>query len=190
MTRIPSLADMKRALLPHVVAAGVGAVVSLSACFYAAHRCNEIMGLRADEQDHSLPPEMICLVPYTSDYKEPVALLSSLPIVRLREYAPNRYELLYWGNPVRPRYAFTVRNLMTGEHALRAADRADKGMLPLPVTEPRRHDRKLPLQPIVRLNNIKGREGDLYAARVSVLDADKGTVLCSAVYLISGSEPR
>ena len=185
-----SAADIKRVLLPHAVAAGIAGIVSLSVSFYAAHRCNEICALRYDEQEHSLPPEMICLVPYTAEYREPVALASSLPVVRLREYAPGRYELLYWGNPVRPRYAFSVRNLMTGEHVLTAAESADKGLLPLPVTEPRRQDRKLPLQPIVRLNNIKGREGDLYAARVSVHDADKGTVLCSAVYIISGSEPR
>lgn len=183
-------ADIKRILLPHAVAAGVACVVSLSVSFYAADRCNEISALPFDNQEHSLPPEMICLVPYTADYRAPAALVSPLPVVRLREYAPGHYELLYWGNPVRPRYAFSVRNLMTGAHALTAADSADKGLLPLPVTEPRRKDRKLPLQPIVRLDNIKGREGDLYAARVSVHDADKGTVLCSAVYIISGSEPR
>lgn len=183
-------ADIKRILLPHAVAAGVAGVVSLSVSFYAAHRCNEISALPFDNQEHRLPPEMICLVPYTADYRASVALESSLPIVRLREYEPGRYELLYWGNPVRPRYAFSIRNLMTGEHVLTAADSADKGLLPLPVTEPRRRDRKLPLQPIVKLSNIKGREGDLYAARVSVHDADKGTVLCSAVYIISGSESR
>ena len=60
--------------------------------------------------------------------------------------------------------------------------------LPLPVPVARRRDGRLPQQPVVRLNNLKGRVGDLYAVRVAVHDATRGTVLCSEVYLISGTQ--
>ncbi len=176
--------------ITHVAAISAAAFVTLGAFVFHAPRMLRVARMRTNEQLHHLPAESICLTPYTADYKPPTALASRRPVLRLREYAPNRFELLYWGNPVRPHYAFSVMSLATGSTALLGADGRVLRMQPLPVTEPRRNDGKLPLQPPVRLEKLTGREGDLFAARISVHDADKGTVLCSELYVICGTQPR
>ncbi|MBR5887111.1 MAG: hypothetical protein IKZ07_02775 [Akkermansia sp.] len=176
--------------ITHLAAISAAAIVTLGAFAFYAPRMLSLARMRSNVQFHYLPAESICLTPYTADYKAPALLESRRPVLRLREYAPNRFELLYWGNPVRPHYAFSIMSLATGRTALIGTDGRAQRMLPLPVTEPRRSDGKLPLQPLVRLEQLTGREGDLYAARISVHDADKGTVLCSELYVICGSQPR
>ncbi len=187
---ISHLLPLHRVWLPHVVAllaSGVITLVSfLPLCRYLM-TCDEA---HAAMRVHQLPAEGICLVPYAADHEVPKFRRAMLPVLRLREYAPGKYELLYWGNPIRSRYAFSVRSLLTGSSVLLSGEGKPLLLHPLPVTEPRRADGKLPLQPIVKLHNIRGREGDLFAVRVAVHDADKGTVLCSEVYLISGSSAR
>ncbi len=180
----------RRVWVTHVAALTTAGFVTLCAFMMNARALLEQSRLRVDEQVHSLPSESVCLAPHTAEYHAPAALASRRPVLRLREYAPHRYELLYWGNPVRPRYAFSVMSLATGSSALLGADGRPQRLQSLPVSVPARKDRKLPLQPVVRLDSLAGREGDLYAARISVHDADKGTVLCTELYVISGTQPR
>lgn len=180
----------RRVWVTHVAALTTAAFVTLCAFVVHARSLWQQARLRVDEQVHRLPSESVCLAPYTAGQNAPEALTSRRPVLRLREYAPHRYELLYWGNPVRPRYAFSVMSLATGSSALLGADGRPLRLQALPVTVPARSDRKLPLQPAVRLDSLAGREGDLYAARISVHDADKGTVLCTELFVICGTQPR
>ncbi|MBQ7023875.1 MAG: hypothetical protein IJN29_09855 [Akkermansia sp.] len=176
--------------LPHVVALGVAAVATLVLFVVAATWLSERAELLAKMQYHSLPPEAVCLAPYAADQEVPEAVAARLPVIRVREYAPNCYELLYWGNPIRPAYSFSVWALSTGSPALLSDDGVPQRYRPLPVTEARRADGKLPLQPAVKLHQLSGRRGDIYAARIAVHDAATGTVLASVLYLLSGSEER
>lgn len=180
--------SVRRTLLVHAAAATIAAFVTLCAFIALVGYRKEQAAKAPPQQLYALPPEVICLAPYAANHKVPTAYQSKRPIVRLREYAPNRYELLYWGNPVRPQYGFSVTALATRTPSLISDDNRPLPMQPLPVTKARRSDGKLPLQPVVRLSKLKGRTGDLYAARVAVHDAKRGTVLCSEVYLISGTE--
>lgn len=180
----------RRVWVTHVAALTAAGFVSLCAFMMNARSLMQQAKLRVNEQVHNLPAESVCLTPYTVEYRAPETMTSRRPVLRLREYAPHRYELLYWGNPVRPRYAFSVMSLATGSSALLGADGRSQRLRSLPVSVPARKDRKLPLQPTVRLDSLAGREGNLYAARISVHDADKGTVLCTELYIISGTQPR
>ncbi len=180
----------RRVWMSHVVALTSAGFVTLSAFLVLGSRLRSHYSSSElpPEQYHSLPLEAVCLVPYAANQQVPEARKSDSAIVRLREYAPNCYELLYWGNPVRPRYAFSVQELRSGRSVLLNEAGEVLRMQPLPVPVARRRDGLLPQQPVVRLNHLQGRVGDLYAVRVAVHDASRGTVLCSEVYLISGTQ--
>lgn len=178
----------RRVWIAHVAALTTAAFVTLVAFLFVGRHLSHRQELKFDTEQHVLPPESVCLVPYPADQKVPAVQDSRLPVIRLREYAPNRYELLYWGNPVRPAYTFSVWALHTGAPALLTADNTPLSYHPLPVTSPRRKDGMLPLQPPVRLKRVKGRSGDLFAARIAVHDAATGTVLASVLYVMSGTE--
>lgn len=174
--------------LSHLVALGVAALLTLVAFIVTAGKLTEYAEIRAKQHHHFLPPETVCLSPYTAGHKVPEALASRRPVIRLREYAPDCFELLYWGNPIRPAYSFSVWSLETGTPALLSEQGVPERSRPLPVTAPRRADGKLPLQPVVKLLRLRGRRGDLYAARIAVHDSATGTVLASALYLLSGNQ--
>lgn len=187
---ISHLLSLRRVWLPHALVVLTSGVITLSAFLPLCRYLMTYDEVHSAQRVHQLPAEGICLAPYAADHEVPKYRRATLPVLRLREYAPGKYELLYWGNPIRPRYAFSVRRLSTGSSVLLSEEGIPLRLHPLPVTEPRRADGQLPLQPIVKLLNISGREGDLFAVRVAVHDADKETILCSEVYLISGSSAR
>lgn len=189
-SRLQRMLPARSAWLPHVAALGVAAVATLILFVVAAAWLSERAEMLAKMQYHSLPPEAVCLAPYAADQEVPEAVAARLPVIRLREYAPNCYELLYWGNPIRPAYCFSVWSLATGSPVLLSDDGIPQCYRPLSVTEPRRADGKLPLQPTVKLHHLSGHRGDIYAARIAVHDAATGTVLASVLYLLSGSEER
>ena len=182
------LLPARRVWLPHVVVLCVAALATLVLFIVGAPWLSVRAEMMSKQQYHTLPPEAVCLAPYAAEQDVPDAVAARLPVIRLREYAPNRYELLYWGNPIRPAYCFSVWSLETGAPALLANDGVPQRYRPLPVTVPRRADGKLPLQPAVKLHHLCGRSGDIYAARIAVHDAATGTVLASVLYLLSGTE--
>ena len=180
----------RRVWMSHVVALGTAAFVTLVAFIATGKELAELREIRSRIRHHYLPPETICLSPYTAGHKVPEAWASRRPIIRLREYAPYCYELLYWGNPIRPAYSFSVWSLETGAPALLDEQGRTERTRPLPVTVARREDGKLPLQPAVKLYRLSGCSGNLYAARIAVHDAATGTVLATALYLLSGNQER
>ena len=178
----------RRRWIAHVAALTAAAFVTLVCFIIVGRQLREQETLKCDTQVHSLPAEAFCMAPYAANQQVPTEQSSNLPVIRLREIAPNRYELLYWGNPVRPAYYFSIWSQETGASVLMKADGSPQRYRDLPVTVPRRADGKLPLQPAVRLERLRGRSGDLFAARIAVHDAATGTVLASVLYVISGTE--
>ncbi|MBE6417037.1 MAG: hypothetical protein E7033_01070 [Akkermansiaceae bacterium] len=136
---------------------------------------------------HKLQPELVCLAAATATEPMPDSVASDAPHLRLREYAPGQYELLYWGNPVRPHYTFSITNIWDGSSVLLQDDGTPQQYRDLIVSVPRRADNALPLQPVIKLGKLKGKPGDYYSAKVCVHDAADGKVLCHAVYLICGN---
>lgn len=147
-------------------------------------------GLRPQSFAELHPPEAerMNYTAFPSDCQPAAALRSSVPVLRLREYEPGRYELLYWGNPVRPLYTYSIRVHRGRQSVLIGNGGVSQQQRKLPVTAPKRRDGQLPLQPPVRLQGIKGAMGELYAVRVSVHDGRTGATLCWEDYLISGDE--
>ncbi len=141
--------------------------------------------LREHVVSHDLPPERVLQVPKGRWYVAEPAIASSVPVVQLRETSPEHYELLYWGNPVRPRYAYRVLNIMSGESVLLAADGTPDALRSLPVTQARRADARLPLQPVQSLGRLAPAPGGFVAVSVEVLDAQQMTVLCKNEYLLA-----
>lgn len=136
---------------------------------------------------HDIPAEVLCRSAATVNESMPQAILSDKPLLRLREYAPGHYELLYWGNPVRPHYTFSIQNVRTGKSVLLNAEGKREKWRDLPVTQPHRADKKLPLQPAIPLNKLHGARDSYFAARIAVHDATTGKILCSAIYLLCGN---
>ena len=138
---------------------------------------------------NDIRPETLCRIAATPLEAIPQAIESDTPHLRLREYAPGCYELLYWGNPVRPRYAFSIRKVRDNTSVLRSPQGKPLKWLPLPVTSPRREDKQLPLKPPVLLPPLPGPSDTYFAARITIHDAATGKVLCSEIYLLHGADP-
>ncbi len=137
-----------------------------------------------------LPSERVLQVPHGAWYAPEPHVASSVPVVKLREYAPGEFELLYWGNPVRPRYAYRVLNIMSGDSVLQTGKGAPESMRNLPVSHPRRADGQLPLQAPQKLGPLRPAPGGFCAVRVEVLAPDSGVVLCWGEYLLPCPEPH
>ncbi len=137
---------------------------------------------------YDLPTEVPLRVAADAAEEIPTEIASRLPRLHLREYEPNRYELLFWGNPIRPRYTYSVTKLSTRKSVLADTDGSTQKWREISVITPSRQDGKLPLQPAVRLEKLKGKVKDFYAARISIHDGTTGTVLCSSTFLICGTE--
>ena len=131
-----------------------------------------------------LPEERVLQVPHGAWYQAEEYVESSVPVVRVKSVAPGQYELLYWGNPVRPRYSYRVLNIMSGDSVLLSVDGRPEARRELPVTRPRREDGRLPLQPVLKIGDLPPSLGGFCAVRVEVLDPDSGVVLCWAEYLL------
>lgn len=131
-----------------------------------------------------LPNERVLQVPPGAWYTPAPCKDSSVPIVQLREYAPGEFELLYWGNPVRPRYMYRVLNIMSGNSVLLSPEGEPESQRNLPVPSPRRADGKLPLQPAQKLGRLCPAPGGFCAVRVEVLAPEKDIVLCWAEFLL------
>lgn len=131
-----------------------------------------------------LPVERVLQVPHGAWYVPSPCRESSVPIVQLREFAPGEFELLYWGNPVRPHYAYRVLNIMSGDSVLLSAEGSPETQRNLPVTSPRQADGKLPLQPAQKLGRLRPAPGGFCAVRVEVLASERGVVLCRNEYLL------
>lgn len=138
----------------------------------AAHEC------------YDLPSERVLQVPFGAWYTAEDAVSSTVPIVQLREYAPGEYELLYWGNPVRPRYTYRLLNIMNGDSVLPSPAGSLERERHLPVTAPVRKDGRLPLQPAQKLGKISPSPGGYCAVRVEVLAPENNAVLCWKEYLL------
>lgn len=136
--------------------------------------------------NHDIPAEVLCRIAATPQEEIPPSIPADKPHIRLREYETGKYELLYWGNPVRPSYAFSVKKLSTGKSVLLNAEGKREKWRGLPVSTPKRSDKALPLQPPVKLNRLEGGADTYYAAKISIHDASNGKVLGSAIYLLNG----
>lgn len=138
---------------------------------------------------HDIPDEVLCKVPHARTDDFPTAISSDKPIIRLCELSPGNYRLLYWGNPVRKSYTYTIRRLSNNESVLcsRNGERIEKATLPVLI--PAREDKKLPRQPIVEIGTVRGEPGVMYAVKITVHDGTNGIPLCSEVYLIEGTPP-
>lgn len=144
-----------------------------------------VVGHAAESELCDVPPERVLRVPFGAWYTPDDSLNSPVPIVRLREKNHAEYELLYWGNPVRPRYAYRVLNIMNGQTLLRDAAGKPVSSRELPVPRPQRADTRLPLQPVLELGRLPASPGGFVAARVEVIDATRGVVLCGAEFLLA-----
>lgn len=131
-----------------------------------------------------LPSERVLQVPHGAWYVPSAHKASSVPMVQLRECTPGEFELLYWGNPVRPRYAYRVLNIMSGDSVLLAPGGKPEPRRNLPVPHPRRADGKLPLQPAQKLGKLRPAPGGFCAVRVEVLAPEEDVVLCWSEYLL------
>ncbi len=146
-------------------------------------------------QERIVPPEtpqndireeVLCRIAASPQEEMPQAIESDTPHLRLREYAPGCYELLYWGNPVRKHYTYSVKKISNNRSVLQDSQGNRQKWCELPVTVPRREDKKLPLQPAVQLHLLQDAQHEYYAAKVSVHDGVTGHILCTEVYLIKG----
>ncbi len=140
--------------------------------------------IRANVEQYDLPAERVLQVPKGGWYIPPPHLASPVPVVEMREFAPAQYELLYWGNPVLPSYAYRIRNIMSGESVLLSASLQPEPLRPLPVPCPRRGDARLPLQPALPIGRLASAPGGFVAVCVEVLDARQMVVLCKSEYLL------
>ena len=138
--------------------------------------------------EHAMRAEVLCRIPSTADTVLPDSIVSSRPQLRLKETPNGQYELHYWGNPIRPEYAFSIRRYNTHTSLLRTPQGKVQKWLPLPVTVPRRADKQLPLQPPVPIPPFPGSADTFFTARISVHDAATGAVLCSEIYLLHGAK--
>lgn len=136
---------------------------------------------------HNIPTELVCLSAATPAEPMPETIISNAPHLRIREYAPGQYELLYWGNPVRPRYVFSITNMSDGTSALLQENGQAQRYRDLIVSVPPQADKSLPLQPVTKLHRLRGKYGQYYAARICIHDAANGQILCSAIYLLCGN---
>lgn len=133
---------------------------------------------------YDLPSERVLQVPFGAWYTAEESISSTVPMVQLREYAPGEYELLYWGNPVRPRYTYRVLNIMNGDSVLRTSSGSLEPERHLLVTSPVRKDGRLPLQPAQKLGRLSPSPGGYCSVRVEVLASENNAVLCWKEYLL------
>ncbi len=138
---------------------------------------------------HDMRAEVLCRIPATASEQLPESIASTRPHLRLKETADGRqYELHYWGNPVRPKYTYSIRKLSNNDSLLRTPQGKPLQWCPLPVTVPRREDKQLPHQPAILIPSLPGPADSYFAARVSVHDAATGIILCTEVYLLHGAK--
>lgn len=142
-----------------------------------------------ETQQNDIRSEVLCRIAATPQEEMPTAIESDTPHLRLREYAPGCYELLYWGNPIRKHYTYSVRKVSDNRSVLLDSQGKKQKWCNLPVTTPRRADKKLPLQPPVLLPPLPGPSDTYFAARITIHDAATGKVLCSEIYLLHGADP-
>lgn len=133
-----------------------------------------------------VPPERLFLVARECTWQAPKALRSDTPVACLRERKGGGYELLYWGNPVRPSYAYRMREVMGGRSVLLSPEGRCQESRPLPMTEGRREDGLLPLQAVLPIESLSGAPGRPQPVRLEILDARSGSVLCGVDYLVEG----
>ena len=138
---------------------------------------------------HDIPVEVLCKVPHGRTDEFPAAISSDKPIIRLMELSPGNYRMLYWGNPVRKSYFYTIRRLSNNASVLtnQHGDTIEKAQLPVLI--PAREDKKLPRQPIVEIGTVSGEPGISYAVKITVHDGTTGIPLCSEYYIIEGEQP-
>lgn len=139
---------------------------------------------------HDIPDEVLCKVPHARGDEFPAAVESDTPIIRLLELSPGNYQLLYWGNPVRKSYVYTITRLSDQKSVLRKRTGETVEKAHLPVIHPAREDKKLPRQPIVEIGKISGEPGVSYAVRITVHDGTTGTPLYSEYYIIEGEQAQ
>lgn len=187
-----------RALFPDrrwVACAVASGVVSLALCLAAWEAWRSFFPADVQEPQsyaflHPPAAEEFNDAAYLPEVDVPSSVVSGSPEIRLREWAPDQYELLYWGNPIRPAYTFRVQERGSRESVLLSSSGEVQKERPLPVPVSRRKDGRLPLQPAVKLKGLRGKPGELYAVRISVHDAASGALLCYRNCLLCGDEGR
>lgn len=137
--------------------------------------------------NYDIPAEVSCLIPASSTEELPKSITAKKPHIRLRACANNQYELLYWGNPVRAGYTYSIINVSNKQSVLLRDDGKTEPFRELQVSTPNNQKGTIVLQPIIPLRQLRGKSGEYYAAKVSIHDATDGTILCSAIYLICGN---
>lgn len=145
---------------------------------------------RPEFLQYDIPTETSCLIAASMQEVLPQSLHSTKPHIRLRQTDKHCYELLYWGNPVRPQYTYSVTKVSNRQSVLHTPTGEREDYRPLPVTIKSETKGELPLQPSIPLKGIDGAPGEYYAARISVHDAADNTTLHSAIYLICGDTPQ
>lgn len=176
---------LQNRFLRGTIAALLSGAVCVSLVITAANNTKQ----EAPEPQHSVPEEVLCLVPSVRDTNFPAAMDSAKPVIRLRELTAGHYQLLYWGNPVRSKYMYSIKRVEDNKSILLNSGGKTEQWRVLPVTVPQRGDNKLPRQPIVELGRLQGKPGEYCAVRISIHDAATGTVLASVIYVIEGNTP-
>lgn len=178
------------------VAAGI-ALLLLPLVFFCAGRFHQpvVQGAAPSPPPQKLPQrvfgilpdsERIWHIPLPAGDAVPESIVSDRAVVRLRYRADGGLELLYWGNPVRKQYAWRLRS--GGKSALMDSEGDTQAYRQLPVTAPAREDKQLPLQPVLRVDGVRGLRGCPYAASLEVFDPATGQVFCRRNCLIEGDQ--
>lgn len=168
-----------------VAVLGVACFLYAMQPYWAARLRGEPTGREIPLASSAIPPERVWMIPPSDAAPVPESLLSRKPVLRLRQRADGTYELLYWGNPVRPAYTYSVEAVGLGRSALVDSAGRMQDSRPLPVGTPARPDKRLPLQCILPLDGLDGGDSEFFAARISVRDAATGAILCCGDYLLS-----
>ena len=172
--------------LRSLAAAGVAAVIVITALLIVSPGIEQAPPKVA----HDIPDEVLCKVPHARGDDFPAAIESDTPIIRLLELSPGHYQLLYWGNPIRKSYFYTIKRLSNGESVLRKRTGETIEKAHLPVMLPAREDKKLPRQPLVEIGRVSGEPGVSYAVKITVHDGTTGTPLYAEYYVIEGEPPQ
>jgi hypothetical protein len=141
---------------------------------------------RPEPLQYDIPSEISCLIAASMHEDMPERIVSDKPHLRLRKTSENSFELLYWGKPIRPQYAYSITRLSNRKSVLRNSEGEQEASRSLPVTNQCETQGEIPLQPSILLKGIEGKPGEYYAARICIHDAADNTILHSAIYLICG----
>lgn len=165
---------------------GIAAVVAAIGVWATLYTWSSAEPELPEPQPYDIPSEVPCLIAASATEELPNRITARKPHLRLRESAPHQFELLYWGNPVRESYSFSITKVSDKKSVLIHPNGNAEPYRELQVSVPNEIKGTIILQPSTPLRNLSGKPGEYYAAKISVHDATDGTILCTAVYLLCG----